>query len=165
MKQVFRIISLSFVLIFSVSATASDKIAVVNISDIFQQLPELVVVTHKLEKEFKDRTIALQNMEHDLQTKIQNMQRNRSTMKASDQLQMEKDIIKKREEFNTTVRVFDQDTRRRQIEERDKIIYKIQNAVQKVSTLKGYDLVLDRGAVAYVSSVRDITADVLKQVK
>nr|WP_232037597.1 OmpH family outer membrane protein [Candidatus Erwinia haradaeae] len=158
-------ISLSVILIFSVSAAASDKIAIVNISDIFQQLPQLTVVTHKLEKEFKDRTIALQNMEHDLQTKIQNMQRNRLTMKASDQLQIEKEIIKKREAFNTTVRVFDQDTRRRQIEERDKIIYQIQNAVQKVAKLQGYDLVLDRGAVAYVSSVKDITADVLKQVK
>nr|WP_231939198.1 OmpH family outer membrane protein [Candidatus Erwinia haradaeae] len=160
-----RVVSLSFFLIFSVSANASDKIAVVNISDIFQQLPELSVVTHKLEKEFKDRTIALQSMEHGLQTKIQNLQRDRSTMKASDQLAMEKEIIKQREEFNNTARVFDQDNRRRQIEERDRIIYKIQNIVQKVAKLKGYDLVLDRGAVAYVASEKDITADVLKQVK
>ncbi|VFP82957.1 OmpH family outer membrane protein [Candidatus Erwinia haradaeae] len=165
MKKVLYAITLGCALIVSVPAQASNKIAVVNVVDIFQQLPEFVTVTQKLENEFRARTSTLQNMERDLQMQIQNLQRDRLTMKESEQLRVEKDVLKQREEFNTKARVFEQDNRRRQIEERNKILHKIQNAVQKVANLQGYDLVIDQSAVAYCTPSKDITADVLKQVK
>ncbi|WP_242600507.1 OmpH family outer membrane protein, partial [Erwinia billingiae] len=41
----------------------------------------------------------------------------------------------------------------------------IQDAVQKVADDEGYDVVVDANAVAYAAKSKDITADVLKQVK
>ncbi|VFP79644.1 OmpH family outer membrane protein [Candidatus Erwinia haradaeae] len=165
MKKFLYAVTMGCVLIFSMSVQASNKIAVVNVVNIFQQLPEFAIITHKLENEFRDRTNTLQSMEHELQMKIQHLQRDRLTMKENEQLSMEKDILTQREKFNTEAQIFEQDNRRRQIEERNKILNKIQHAVEKVASLQGYDLVIDQSAVAYFIKSKDITTDVLKQVK
>ena len=78
---------------------------------------------------------------------------------------MEKDVMAQREAFSSKAQAFEQDNRRRQMEERNKILSRIQDAVQKVADSEGYDVVIDQNAVAYAAKSKDITADVLKQVK
>nr|WP_237735487.1 molecular chaperone Skp [Serratia fonticola] len=149
----------------SAGVQAADKIAVVNVSSIFQQLPARETVAKQLESEFKGRAGELQNMERDLQTKMQKLQRDGSTMKASDRTKMEKDVMAQREKFSQKAQAFEQDNRRRQMEERNKILSRIQDAVKAVASKEGYDVVIDANAVAYAGTSKDITADVLKQVK
>lgn len=149
----------------SAGVQAADKIAVVNVSNIFQQLPQRDTVARQLENEFKGRASELQSMEKELQTKMQKLQRDGSTMKASDRNRMEKDIMAQRDQFSAKAQAFDQDNRRRQMEERNKILSRIQDAVKSVASKEGYDVVIDANAVAYVANGKDITADVLKQVK
>ncbi|EHJ84302.1 Transcriptional regulator [Salmonella enterica subsp. enterica serovar Baildon str. R6-199] len=61
---------------------------------------------------------------------------------------------------------FEKDRARRSNEERNKLVTRIQTAVKKVANDQSIDLVVDANTVAYNSSdVKDITADVLKQVK
>ncbi|WP_157992297.1 OmpH family outer membrane protein [Candidatus Erwinia haradaeae] len=146
-------------------AEASDKIGVVNMSSIFQQLPERAAAAQKLENEFKERTAELQGMENELQTKIRHLQRDGLTMKPSERINMEQEVIQKREAFSNKVQIFDQDNRRRQIEERNKILDRIQNAVKKIARIQGYDIVFDQNTVAYSVQSKDITDDVLKQVQ
>jgi outer membrane protein len=149
----------------SAGVQAADKIAVVNVSSIFQQLPARETVAKQLEGEFKGRASELQNMERDLQTKMQKLQRDGSTMKASDRTKMEKDVMAQREQFSQKAQAFEQDNRRRQMEERNKILSRIQDAVKVVASKEGYDVVVDVNATAYFAAGKDITADVLKQVK
>ena len=104
-------------------------------------------------------------MERDLQTKMQKLQRDGSTMKASERTKLENDVMKQRETFSTKAQAFEQDNRRRQMEERNKILSRIQDAVKSVASKGGYDVVIDANAVAYADPSKDITADVLKQVK
>nr|WP_233169408.1 molecular chaperone Skp [Serratia sp. ASV30] len=149
----------------SAGVQAADKIAVVNVSSIFQQLPARETVAKQLEGEFKGRASELQNMERDLQTKMQKLQRDGSTMKASDRTKMEKDVMAQREQFSQKAQAFEQDNRRRQMEERNKILSRIQDAVKVIASKEGYDVVVDVNATAYFAAGKDITADVLKQVK
>jgi len=149
----------------SAGVQAADKIAVVNVSSIFQQLPARETVAKQLESEFKGRAGELQNMERDLQTKMQKLQRDGSTMKASDRTKMEKDVMAQREQFSQKAQAFEQDNRRRQMEERNKILSRIQDAVKVIASKEGYDVVVDVNATAYFAAGKDITADVLKQVK
>nr|WP_249192934.1 molecular chaperone Skp [Yersinia sp. Marseille-Q3913] len=157
--------SLGLALAASASVQAADKIAIVNVSSIFQQLPARETVAKQLENEFKGRATELQGMEKDLQTKMQKLQRDGSTMKASDRTKLESDVMKQRETFSTKAQAFEQDNRRRQMEERNKILSRIQDAVKSVASKGGYDVVIDANAVAYADPAKDITADVLKQVK
>ncbi|AHF75984.1 Periplasmic chaperone [Sodalis praecaptivus] len=165
MKKWLYAAGLGLALATSTVAQAADKIAVVNVSSIFQQSPQRAVVAKQLENEFKGRATELQSMERDLQTKMQRLQRDGSTMKASERSSLEKSVMAQRETFSTKAQAFEQDNRRRQTEERNKILSRIQDAVKSVATKEGYDVVIDANAVAYASNAKDITADVLKQVK
>ncbi|OON39878.1 molecular chaperone [Izhakiella australiensis] len=165
MKKLLCAAGLGIALAASAGAQAADKIAVVNVSSIFQQLPQRATVAKQLETEFKSRATELQGMERDLQTKMQRLQRDGSTMKASERSRMEKQVMAERETFSTKAQAFEQDNRRRQMEERNKLLSRIQDAVQKVADSEGYDVVIDSNAVAYSAKSKDITADVLKQVK
>lgn len=148
------------------SAQAADKIAIVNMNSLFQQVAQTTGVSKTLENEFKGRASELQSQENDLQGKMQRLQRDGSTMKASDRSKMEKDIMSQRQAFSQKAQAFEQDRARRSNEERGKLVTRIQSAVKKVAADEGIDLVVDANTVAYNSSdVKDITADVLKQVK
>ena len=165
MKKLLCAAGLGMAMAVSAGAQAADKIAVVNVSSIFQQLPARATVAKQLENEFKGRATELQGMERDLQTKMQRLQSQGATMKASDRSRLEKDVLTQREAFTKKAQAFDQDNRRRQAEERNKILSRIQDAVRRVADSKGYDVVIDQNAVAYSAQAKDITADVLKQVK
>jgi outer membrane protein len=156
---------LGLVMASSASVQAADKIAIVNVASIFQQMPAREAVAKQLENEFKSRATDLQSQERDLQTKMQRLQRDGSTMKASDRSKLEKDVMAQREAFSTKAQQFEQDNRRRQAEERNKILSRIQDAVKSVASKEGYDVVIDANAIAYANNDKDITADVLKQVK
>lgn len=165
MKKWLYTVVLSSALVFNISVQAADKIAVVNVSSIFQQSPQRAVVAKQLAYEFKDRATELQLMENDLQIKVQRLQLDSSTMKASERSALERSVIAQRETFSNKAHAFEQDNRRRQIEERDKILNLIQDAVRNIASKEGYDVVIDTNAIAYVSNAKDITADVLRQVK
>ena len=148
------------------SAQAADKIAVVNMVNLFQQVAQTTGVSKTLENEFKGRAGELQKMETDLQSKMQRLQRDGSTMKAADRSKLEKDVMAQRQTFSQKAQAFEQDRQRRSNEERGKLVNRIQAAVKKVADDQSIDLVVDANTVAYNSSdVKDITADVLKQVK
>ncbi|XOD70448.1 MAG: molecular chaperone Skp [Sodalis sp. (in: enterobacteria)] len=149
----------------SIVAKASDKIAVVNISSIFQQSPERTVVARQLENEFEGRATELQFMERDLQSKMQHLQREGSIMKASERSSLEKSVIEQRKIFSNKAQVFEQDNHRRQTEERNKILYRIQDTVKNFAKKEGYDIVIDSNAVAYAKNAKDITDNILNQVK
>ena len=148
------------------SAQAADKIAIVNMGNLFQQVAQKTGVSATLENEFKGRASELQRMEGDLQSKMQRLQRDGSTMKASERSKLEKDVMSQRQTFSQKAQAFEQDRQRRSNEERGKLVTRIQSAVKAVAANQSIDLVVDANAVAFNSSdVKDITADVLKQVK
>ncbi|KEY60153.1 molecular chaperone Skp [Serratia sp. DD3] len=165
MKKWLCAAGLGLAMAASAGVQAADKIAVVNVSNIFQQMPAREAVAKQLESEFKNRATELQNMERDLQTKMQKLQRDASTMKAADRSKMEKEVMAQRDQFSQKAQAFEQDNRRRQMEERNKLLTRIQDAVKAVATKQGYDVVIDTNAIAYAGASQDITAEVQKQVK
>ncbi len=153
-------------LAMAASAQAADKIAIVNMGSLFQQVAQKTGVSATLENEFKGRASELQRQESDLQSKMQRLQRDGSTMKAADRSKLEKDIMSQRQAFSQKAQQFEQDRARRSNEERGKLVTRIQTAVKSVASSQSIDLVVDANTVAYNSSdIKDITADVLKQVK
>ncbi|WP_192458097.1 molecular chaperone Skp [Musicola keenii] len=165
MKKWLSAAGLGLALAAAASVQAADKIAIVNVSSVFQQMPQRETVAKQLDNEFKGRASEVQSMERELQDRVQKYQRDASTMKASERSKAEKDLSVLRDQLNTKGQALEQDSRRRQMEERNKILSRIQDAVKSVATKQGYDVVIDANAVAYADNAKDITADVLKQVK
>lgn len=148
------------------SAQAADKIATVNMASLFQEVAQKTGVSQSLESEFKSRASELQRMETNLQSKMQRLQHDGSTMKASDRSKLEKDVTSQRQNFSQKAQTFEQNRARRSSEERGKLMTLIQTAVKKVAGDQKIDLVVDANSVAYAGGgVKDITVDVLKQVR
>ncbi|WP_300002054.1 molecular chaperone Skp [uncultured Cedecea sp.] len=166
MKKWLVAAGLGIALVTSASVQAASDIAVVNMGSLFQQVAQNSGVSSTLENEFKGRASELQSLETNLQTKMQRLQRDGSTMKAAERTKLEKQVMTERETFASKAQAFEQDRNRRSNEERGKLVTRIQAAVKKVADDKRYDVVLDSSTVAYTGkNVTDITSDVLKQVK
>src|SRR5690606_5017664 len=145
---------------------AADKIEIVNMGNLFRQVAQNTGVSATLENEFRGHASELQRMEGDLQSKMQRHQRDGCTMNASEGGKLEKDVMSQSQTFSQKAQAFEQDRQRRSNEERGKLVTRIQSAVKAVAADQSIDLVVDANAVAFNSSdVKDITADVLKQVK
>lgn len=165
MKKLLYSVSLCIALFNSLCVQANSKIAIVNVTEIFQKLPAREVAAKKLQKEFTGRATELQRMEKDLQAKIVKFQREKLVMKESVRNKSEKDIETQKKTFSTKAQQFDQDNLRRQEEERDGILKRIQEAVKTVAIQEGYDIVIDANSVAYSATGNDITSSVLNKVK
>ncbi|UDG80661.1 Chaperone protein Skp [Candidatus Hartigia pinicola] len=143
----------------------ADKIAVVNIAEIFQNMPAREMVTKQIESEFKGRATELQNLEKKLQLCVEKLRRNSTTMKQSEREKLEKELLTKRDQFAEKAQKFEEDNHRRQTEERNKILKPIQDSIKSIANKESYDVVIDANAVAYAKNSIDITKQVQKQVK
>lgn len=79
------------------SAQAADKIALVNMNSLFQQVAQKTGVSNTLENEFKGRASELQRMEGDLQSKMQRLQ---SMKPGAERTKLEKDVMAQRQTFS-----------------------------------------------------------------
>ncbi|EKT53409.1 molecular chaperone Skp [Providencia sneebia] len=164
MKKLLCAAGVGLALAMSAGAYA-DKIAVVNVGEIFQNMPAREAVAKQLENEFKSRATELQNLEKDLQSRVEKLRRDGATMKQSDREKQEKELMTKRDQFAEKAQKFEEDNRRRQMEERNKILSRIQDSIKSIAAKEGYDVVIDANAVAYAKDSVDITSKVQKQVK
>lgn len=165
MKQWLYAVSFGVALVASAGLQAADKIAVVDVASVFQQLPQREAVAKQLENEFKDRATELQKMQKDLQAKIKRLQDGGQSMKEAERRKLEKDAIAERGKFDVKMKAFEDDNAKRQMEERNKLLGRIRDAVKVVADKEGYDVVMDSNTLAYMNPAKDITAAVLKQVK
>lgn len=152
-------------LMLSVSASAyAEKVAVINVGEVFQNIATSKAVTKQLEKEFKGRANELQNMEKDLQARAEKLQKSAAKPNEKDLQSFEA----KRKDFLQKAQQFEQDNQRRQQEERNKILQTIKAATKAVAEKERYDVVVDVNAVLYPensSSLKNITDLVIKKVK
>ena len=156
MKKLLCAAGVSIALAMSAGAYA-EKIAIVNVGEIFQKMPAREAVAKQLESEFKSRATELQNLEKDLQARVDKLRRDGATMKKTEREKLEAELMTKRDQFAEKAQKFE--------EERTKILTRIQDSIKSVAAKEGYDVVIDANAVAYAKDSVDITSQVQKQVK
>lgn len=163
-----KLLFITVIIVFTITKNfsfAQDKIAVVNINKILQKLPQIIIVEKNIEHEFKIRSQKLQDKEKALQKKVQILQRDNLSIKNIDKIKIESDIIKQKEKFIKQLKDFEKDNNQRNIEERNKILIKIQNEVNKIALKEGFDIVIDASSIIFLVKSKDITEYVLKQIQ
>ncbi|MDT9587563.1 MAG: OmpH family outer membrane protein [Candidatus Arsenophonus melophagi] len=162
MKNLFYSAILCFII--SVFANAyAEKIAVISIGEIFQEIATKKAVFKQLEEEFQGRAHELQSMEKDLQSRTEILQKNLDKPNEKDLKAFED----QRTAFLKKAHQFEQDNQRRQQEERNKILRIIKTATKAVAEKEHYDVVVDESAVLYSeshSNLNNITDLVIKKV-
>lgn len=142
-------------------AAQAEKIAVVDMQAVFEQLPQREQVSQTLKTEFGDRVAAVQKMQEDLRGMLETQQRDGALMSESQKTEMVRKMESMKSELQLKGKALDEDMRRRQGEEQNKLLVKVQQAINAIAEKESYDMVLQRGAVIYVKPTADISSKVV----
>ncbi|MFT5236017.1 MAG: outer membrane protein [Shewanella sp.] len=139
----------------------AEKIAVVDMQAVFEQLPQREQVSKTLKTEFGDRVASVQKMQEDLRGMLEKQQRDGALMSETQKTEMVRKMESMKSELQLKGKALDEDMRRRQGEEQNKLLVKVQQAINKIAEKDDYDMVLQRGAVIYVKPTADISSKVV----
>lgn len=167
MKNIFKTLFLAtaiagFSMAASTTASAQEKIAVVDVGSIFQQLPEREEISQNLQREFSDRIDRMQQHEEDIGQLRDRIQRDEEIMSEDEYNQSMMEFQQRVQEAQQAGQQLNEEMRRRQGEERDRVLRRMQEVIAEVAEAEGYDLVLEANGVAYARSSFDISSRVLE---
>lgn len=140
----------------------AEKIGVVDMSTVFEQLPQREQIAQQLKTEFGDRMAKVQKMQQEMRTLLEKRQRDEALMSASQKTDLERKMEALQSEYQLKGKALDEDLRRRQGEEQNKLLVKVQKVITKIAQQEKYDLVLQRGAVVYATPNADISDKVVE---
>ncbi|MCG9696153.1 OmpH family outer membrane protein [Shewanella sp. Isolate11] len=143
-------------------AAQAEKIAVVDMQSVFEQLPQREEVSKTLKAEFGDRVAGVQKMQDELRGMLEKQQRDAALMSESQKTEMVRKMESLKSELQLKGKALDEDMRRRNGEEQNKLLVEVQKAINTIAEKEKYDVVLQRGAVIYVKPSADISNKVVE---
>ncbi|MCE9678171.1 OmpH family outer membrane protein [Shewanella sp. AS1] len=143
-------------------AAQAEKIAVVDMQAVFEQLPQREEVSKNLKAEFGDRVAAVQKMQDELRGMLEKQQRDAALMSETQKTEMLRKMESLKSELQLKGKALDEDMRRRNGEEQNKLLVKVQQAITSIAEKEKYDMVLQRGAVIFVNPTSDISNKVVE---
>jgi len=150
--------------LFAGAAEAQQKIGVVDMMSIFQQLPQREQISQDLQAEFQDRFEEMRQLETKIQELRQKQERDASIMSNDEKTQLNRELEQLISEAQLKSKALQEDTRRRQQEERNELLGKVQQAINAVAAEQGYDLVLESSAVAFMKADNDLSDEVVTEM-
>ena len=150
---------------FSSVAMAEQKIGVVSVEAVFQQMPQAVGIAQTIAAEFKDQVDEVERLKKDIEYQINKRQREAATMSEAQIKELEDKIIELRNDYASKAQPLQQNIQRRQAEERNKLLGLIQQSIQKVAADGNFDLVLGGNAAVFAKPEFDLSQQVLDHVK
>lgn len=137
------------------------KIGYVQVDKILKKAPQTAETGKKLEKEFRPRSLELDEMKKEIGEIETLLEKEALTLSNSDRRAKQRALTGLRVEFQRKQRELREDINIRKNEELTLLQDRINNAVKSVSEAEGYDLVM-YGGVAYASHKIDLTEKVLE---
>ncbi|WP_169902792.1 OmpH family outer membrane protein [Paraferrimonas sedimenticola] len=144
------------------AANAADKIVVVDMQKVFEQLPQRETVAQAINAEFGDRIAEVQKMQDDLRADMEKQQRDAALMNDKQKTDLARQIEGAQADLQLKGKALDEDLRRRQGEEQNKLLMQVQQAINALAEKEQYDLIIQRGAVVFASEKTDISDKVVE---
>ena len=146
----------------SVGLAAELKVAVLDYGAAMLRSDRAQKMADGIKKDLKQDEKRILALESELKSLTEKVERDGLVMAASEKSELMKEIDDKKLDYGFLIKKF----QKRQKEGRDEIVKALQpelgGVIESVVKAGGYDLVLERGGVVYVSSAYDITEDVIK---
>jgi outer membrane protein len=155
-----RAVLLCFVLApLATVASAQLKVAVVNVQKAMLDSDELKKVSSDVEAKYKPKQDELLKLQNDLQSIQQQLQSNKLTPQAQQDLQLQGQ--RKQRDAQRLSDDLQQEFDRDRQDILGKAAQKMTEVVKKVAEEKGFDMVIDVSQALYFKPAMDISADVL----
>ncbi|MEI8631144.1 OmpH family outer membrane protein [Vibrio sp. PP-XX7] len=169
MRNLIKAIGIGLVILniacLSTAAEAAQKIGYINTAKVFQALPQREVVLQKLKQEFKDKAAELESIKKEAQDKISKLKRDSALLSSDDVEKLRIEISQLDSKYKIKAQALDQDSSKRETEEKRKLFKIIQDAVAKVAKKDGYDIIVDIQMMQYGKPEFDISDQVIKTLK
>lgn len=153
---------MTFALLGAPLAAQAENIAVVDMGAVFEQLPQREQITQSLKSEFGDRMSEVQKMQEEMRSLMEKQQRDGALMNDTQKTELVRKMEELKSDYQLKGKALDEDLRRRQGEEQNKLLVQVQKAINTIAEKEKYDLVLQRGAVIYVKPKADISGKVVE---
>ena len=157
MKKIVNGALVSLLLAGAPLAAQAEKLAVVDMGTVFQQIPQREQITNSLKKEFGDRMAEVQKLQDELKGYMEKQQRDAALMTEAQKTELGRKMEQAKADLQLKGKALDEDLRRRQGEEQNKLLVKVQKAINDIAKADKYDMVLQRGAVVFVKPEADIS--------
>lgn len=155
----------AFVTVSSMSGAANaQKLAVVDVQQVLQSLPQVAVIEQNIQAEFASQMQEVQRLRSDGNFLVEKLQRERATMSEVAITDLEGQINVLGQQLQQKGQPLQQDVERRTEEERRKLFALIQQAIDSIAEKENYDMVLNSNAVPFSDKKFDISEKVQQQV-
>jgi outer membrane protein len=144
-------------------AAEALPIGIVDGNLVFQKFQPSIEA--ELKKEFKDQQQKLMKLQTDLQKMSEQLDKDAEIMSEAEVDKLQQNFAEKQMEFQQLSVEYSEAYNERGNEEFQALIEKVQAAAKEIADEKGYQLVVQRGAVLYADAKYDITAELIKDVE
>ncbi|RTE87002.1 MULTISPECIES: OmpH family outer membrane protein [Gammaproteobacteria] len=144
--------------------SAPLKVAVVDVRAVFEQLPQSREIGTIIEREFQDRAERLRQMEEDMTTLQETMQRDEAIMSDEEKESSMAELQTTYEEYQQRREELTQQLNRRRTEERNRVLGQIQQVINDMAVAGDYDMVIEAGNLAFAKDSLDITNRVIERM-
>lgn len=162
MKKMVNGALMTLMLMGAPLAVQAEKLAVVDMGAVFEQLPQREQISNALKTEFGDRMAEVQKLQEELRGLLEKQQRDAALMSETQKTELVRKMESLKADYQLKGKALDEDLRRRQGEEQNKLLVKVQKAINSIAEKEKYDMVLQRGAVVYVKPAADISSKVVE---
>lgn len=166
MKTFLKVITLAaaMVSVSAVHAADAPKIGVVFPSKIMQESPQRARIIKKLEGEFKGRYEELQGLEKSIKGLETKIKKDGELLSKSELTGLQRQIEGKVAEYKLKRKAFEEDNRRRQGEENQKVLSVVSKVINDVAQEGGYDLILNGEQIVFSKPTLDISDKVIQEI-
>ena len=144
--------------------SADIKIGFVNTAELLDKAPQAEAARDRLEQEFAPRDRDLVAEQRALRKKEDDLANDGGLLSDSQRRDLEREILALRRELKRSQEAFREDFNFRRNEELNKLQRHIYEAIVELAKEERFDLIVNDGAVIYVSDQVDITDKVLERL-
>jgi outer membrane protein len=152
-------------LVAGVASADNLKIGVIDVQQIMQKSSQFAAINAQLTKQFKPRQDKLAAMQKDLQSEVDELNKNSTTMNADERNKLQDKVIADRGNLETASLSFRRDLATQQNQDLQTFMNKLTGVVASIAKSGGYDMILQRNGVPYVNEKFDVTSQVLQQLR
>lgn len=146
---------------------SAQKFGHVDAQSVMQNLPEFMKVRGELEAQAKQYDNDLKLMQDEIQKKVDDYEKTKSTMNATKQKETETAIQEMLQKFQQAQQDNQQAFQKAQQEKMQPIMTKVMTAIKNVGKAGGYVYIMDNASgIPYISDTlsKDVTADVKAEI-
>lgn len=169
MKRILMLVGMALAVIWSVNIFAAPahpgQIGVVNMQQIFHDSPQVKKINAALTRQFEGRRNNIVKLGKQLQSDMQNYQKNKAVMSAENLANLKNKITKEETNLRRQQMQFQQDLFSAQNKKMEKFMNQVRGIVKTIAAKKQLTMVLPKNSVLYADTGMDITTEVLSKLQ